>query len=64
MIGYPVQPVDDSRVVVLGRYWARPATAARLSTRCFAHIITLRGDRVAALQQITDTASWGIRSAL
>jgi ketosteroid isomerase-like protein len=30
----------------------------------FAHIITLRGGRVAVLQPITDTASWGVRSAL
>jgi len=30
----------------------------------FAHIITIQGDRLAALQPITDTASWGIRSAL
>ena len=26
----------------------------------FAHIITTRGDRIAALRQITDTARWGI----
>jgi ketosteroid isomerase-like protein len=25
----------------------------------FAHVITIRGDRIAALRQIADTARWG-----
>lgn len=40
--------VDDERVVVLGRYWGP------------AHIITTRGDQIAALRHITDTARWAI----
>ena len=48
--------VDDERVVVVGDGGSAVDAA-------FAHIITTRGDRIAALQQITDTARWGIRPA-
>src|SRR5262245_40530184 len=53
-------PVDDSRVVVLGRYWGPARDGSCSVDAAFAHIITVRGDRVAALQQITDTARWGM----
>ncbi|HYO03509.1 MAG TPA: nuclear transport factor 2 family protein [Mycobacterium sp.] len=51
--------VDDSRVVVVGRYHG-PARDGRTAVdAAFAHVITTRGDRVAELRQITDTARWG-----
>src|SRR6476620_9665255 len=53
--------VDDERVVVLGRYWGRARDGRSAVDAAFAHIITTRGDRIAALQQITDTARWGIK---
>ncbi len=52
--------VDDQRVVVVGRYWSRARDGGSAVDATFAHIITTRGDRIAALQQITDTARWGI----
>jgi 2-(1,2-epoxy-1,2-dihydrophenyl)acetyl-CoA isomerase len=55
--------VDDARVVVLGRYWGPARDGASTVDAAFAHIITTRGDRIAALQQITDTARWGILPA-
>ena len=53
-------PVDDERVVVLGRYWGPARDGDSAVDAAFAHIITTRGDRIAALQQITDTARWSI----
>ncbi|HET6731088.1 nuclear transport factor 2 family protein [Mycobacterium sp.] len=53
-------PVDDERVVVLGKYWGPARDGGSSVDATFAHIITTRGDRVAALQQITDTARWRI----
>jgi 2-(1,2-epoxy-1,2-dihydrophenyl)acetyl-CoA isomerase len=53
-------PVDDQRVVVLGRYWGPARDGGSAVDAAFAHIITTRGDRVAALRQITDTARWSI----
>lgn len=55
-------PVDDERVVVLGRYWGPARDGGSSVDAAFAHVITTRGDRVAALQQITDTARWTIPS--
>jgi uncharacterized protein len=52
--------VDDGRVVVLGRYWGPARDGGSAVDAAFAHIITTRGDRIAALEQITDTARWGI----
>jgi uncharacterized protein len=52
--------VDDERVVVLGRYWGPARDGGSAVDAAFVHIITTRGDRIAALQQITDTARWGI----
>jgi uncharacterized protein len=52
-------PVGDDRVVVLGRYRGSARAGTSSVDAAFAHIITTRGDRVAALQQITDTAQWG-----
>jgi ketosteroid isomerase-like protein len=56
-------PVDDTRVVVLGRYWGPARDGSSSVDAAFAHIITTRGDRVAALQQITDTARWRLPAA-
>ena len=53
-------PVDDTRVVVVGRYWGPARDGSSSVDAAFAHIITTRGDKVAALQQITDTAQWGL----
>jgi uncharacterized protein len=53
-------PVDDERVVVLGRYWGPARDGGSSVDAAFAHVITTRGDRIAQLQQITDTASWRI----
>jgi len=53
-------PVDDTRVVVLGRYWGPARDGSSSVDAAFAHIITTRGDRLAALRQITDTARWGV----
>jgi ketosteroid isomerase-like protein len=55
--------VDDERVVVLGRYWGPARDGGSAVDAVFAHVITTRGDRVAALQQITDTARWRIPTA-
>jgi ketosteroid isomerase-like protein len=55
-------PVDDERVVVLGRYWGPARDGGSTVDAAFAHVITTRGDRVAALQQITDTARWTLPS--
>jgi ketosteroid isomerase-like protein len=56
-------PVDDERVVVLGRYRGQARDGGSSVDAVFAHVITTRGDRVAALQQITDTARWCIPTA-
>jgi ketosteroid isomerase-like protein len=56
-------PVDDERVVVLGRYWGPARDGGSAVDAAFAHIITTRGERIAALQQITDTARWHIETA-
>lgn len=53
-------PVDGNRVVVTGRYWGPARDGGTAVDAAFAHIITTRGDQVAALQQITDTARWRI----
>lgn len=53
-------PVDSERVVVLGRYWGSARDGGSAVDAAFAHIITTRGEQIAALQQITDTARWGI----
>jgi 2-(1,2-epoxy-1,2-dihydrophenyl)acetyl-CoA isomerase len=52
--------VDDERVVVLGRYWGPARDGGSAVDAAFAHIITTRGDRIASLRQITDTARWSI----
>jgi ketosteroid isomerase-like protein len=52
--------VDDRRVVVLGRYRGSSRADGTTVDAAFAHVIATRGDQVAALQQITDTARWVI----
>jgi uncharacterized protein len=53
-------PVDDERVVVLGRYWGPARDGGSTVDAAFAHVITTRGDRIAALRQVTDTTRWTI----
>ena len=53
-------PVDDTRVVVLGSYRGRARDGSSSVDAAFAHVITTRGDRIAALTQITDTARWAM----
>jgi 2-(1,2-epoxy-1,2-dihydrophenyl)acetyl-CoA isomerase len=52
--------VGDDRVVVLGRYWGTARDGGSAVDAAFAHVITTRGNRIAAVQQITDTARWSI----
>jgi ketosteroid isomerase-like protein len=52
--------VDAHRVVVIGRYHGPARDGNSAVDAAFAHVITTRGDRVVALQQITDTARWDI----
>ena len=50
---------DPDRFVVLGRYVGETPDGASMGVdAAFAHVITVRGDRLAAFQQITDTAQW------
>jgi hypothetical protein len=54
----PNASAPDARVVVLGSYRGTArASGAPLDAR-FAHVLTLRDDRIVALEQITDTARW------
>jgi ketosteroid isomerase-like protein len=55
--------VDERRVVVIGRYHGPARDGNSAVDAAFAHVITTRGDRVVALQQITDTARWDISTA-
>jgi ketosteroid isomerase-like protein len=55
--------VDDHRVVVLGRYRGQSRADDISVDAAFAHVIAIRGDRIASLQQITDTARWSISTA-
>ena len=52
--------VDDDRVVVIGRYRGPSRAGDTEVDAAFAHVITTRGDRMAMLRQITDTARWSI----
>ena len=52
-------PVSDDRIVVVGRYQGTARDGNTVVDAAFAHVITTRGDQVAALEQITDTARWG-----
>jgi uncharacterized protein len=56
-------PVDDERVVVLGRYWGPARDGTSVVDAAFAHIITTRGEKIAALRQITDTVRWAVDPA-
>jgi ketosteroid isomerase-like protein len=53
-------PVDDNQIVVIGRYWGPARDGGSAVDAAFAHVITTRGDRIAALRQITDTARWSV----
>jgi uncharacterized protein len=50
--------VDDEKVVVIGRYRGSARDGGTAVDAAFAHVITTRGERMAALHQITDTARW------
>ena len=52
--------IDEHRVVVVGHYRGPARDGNSAVDAAFAHVITTRGDCIAALQQITDTARWGI----
>nr|WP_090279529.1 nuclear transport factor 2 family protein [Mycolicibacterium komanii]CRL75447.1 ketosteroid isomerase-like protein [Mycolicibacterium komanii] len=52
--------VDGDRVVVIGRYRGPARDGRSTVDAAFAHVITTRDDRIAALHQITDTARWNI----
>ena len=52
--------VSDTRVVVVGRYRGRARADDTTVDAAFAHVIDTDGDRMTALHQITDTASWRI----
>ena len=52
--------IDDDRVVVIGRYWGSARNGDTSVDAAFVHVITTRGDSMAALRQITDTARWRI----
>jgi uncharacterized protein len=54
--------VGDDRIVVIGRYWGSAKDGGTTVDAAFAHVITTRGERMAALHQITDTARWRIPS--
>src|SRR4030088_1579943 len=48
--------VGDDRVVVLGRYWGTARDGGSAVDSAFAHVITTRGGRIGALQQIEHNA--------
>lgn len=52
--------VEDDRVVVIGRYRGPARDGDTAVDAAFAHVITTRGDQMAALHQITDTARWSV----
>jgi len=52
--------VDDDRIVVIGQYRGPARDGATSVDAAFAHVITTRDGRIAALHQITDTARWSI----
>jgi uncharacterized protein len=51
-------PSTDDVVVAIGRYRGRERATARPVDARFAHVLTVREDRVSALEQITDTGRW------
>ena len=52
----------DDRVVVLGNYRGSARTGDATVDAAFAHVITVQNEKITALQQITDTVRWDIRS--
>jgi ketosteroid isomerase-like protein len=51
--------VSDDRIVVVGTYRGAARDGDAVVDATFAHVITTRGEQMASLQQITDTARWG-----
>jgi ketosteroid isomerase-like protein len=45
-------------LVAIGRYVGTARDTGRAVDAAFAHVLTVRGGRVASLEQITDTQRW------
>lgn len=50
-------PIEPDRLLVTGRYTGEGRGGGKLDA-AFAHVLTVRGDRITALEQYTDTARW------
>lgn len=50
--------VGDDRVVVLGYYRGKARSTGRKYDAAFCHVITVSGDQIISLTQITDTKRW------
>jgi uncharacterized protein len=48
----------DDRVTAVGRYRGVERETGRRVDAVFAHVLTVRDGRIAALKQVTDTRSW------
>ncbi len=51
-------PSGDDVVVALGHYRGTERATGRALDARFAHVLTVRGERVTGLEQITDTRRW------
>jgi 2-(1,2-epoxy-1,2-dihydrophenyl)acetyl-CoA isomerase len=51
-------PVEDGRMVVLGRYGGHARATGRPLDAAFAHVLRFDGGLVSEIVQITDTARW------
>lgn len=51
-------PSGEHRVTAVGRYRGSDRETGHEVDAAFAHVLTVRDDRIAALKQITDTARW------
>jgi ketosteroid isomerase-like protein len=53
-------PSGDDHVVAVGHYRGSVRASGRPMEASFAHVLTIRDGRIARLEQITDTGSWGV----
>ena len=51
-------PSGDDRLVAVGRYHGVERATGRRIDAAFAHVLTMRDGRIAALRQVTDTRCW------
>lgn len=51
---------DGNRVTVLGEYQGRSRTTGRALDAAFAHVLTVAGERIVKLVQVTDSAAWHV----